>query len=48
MSDVTIRDLSGMADFRLAEALQNTVWGADDTADPADLIADLEQALAKI
>ena len=38
MSDVTIRDLSGMADFRLAEALQNTVWGADDTADPADLM----------
>lgn len=30
-----IRDLPGMAEFRLAEALQNDVWGKDDTADPA-------------
>ena len=33
-----IRDLSGMAEFRLAEALQYAVWGADDVADPADLM----------
>ena len=38
MSDVVIRDLDGMAEFRLAEDLQNTVWGKDDTADPADLM----------
>ncbi len=33
-----IRDLSGMAEFRQAEALQYAVWGADDVADPADLM----------
>ena len=33
-----IRDLSGMSEFRLAEALQYAVWGADDMADPADLM----------
>ncbi|MCF1710784.1 GNAT family N-acetyltransferase [Tabrizicola sp. J26] len=38
MRDVILRDLSGMAEFRLAEALQNDVWGHDDTADPADLM----------
>lgn len=38
MKDVVIRDLSGMAEFRLAETLQNEVWGKDDTADPADLM----------
>lgn len=38
MSDVVIRDLNGMAEFRLAEELQNAVWGRDDTADPADLM----------
>lgn len=38
MTDVVIRDLSGMAEFRLAETLQNEVWGKDDTADPADLM----------
>jgi predicted GNAT superfamily acetyltransferase len=38
MTEVTLRDLSGMAEFRLAEALQNEVWGRDDTADPADLM----------
>ena len=38
MSDVILRDLSGMAEFQAAEALQRSVWGADDTADPADLM----------
>ena len=38
MREVVLRDLSGMAEFRLAEALQNDVWGHDDTADPADLM----------
>jgi predicted GNAT superfamily acetyltransferase len=33
-----IRDLAGMVEFRLAEALQYAVWGADDIADPADLM----------
>lgn len=38
MSHVEIRDLNGMAEFRLAEELQNAVWGREDTADPADLM----------
>lgn len=38
MAQLEIRDLSGMAEFRLAETLQNVVWGKDDTADPADLM----------
>lgn len=38
MTEVVLRDLDGMAEFRLAEALQNEVWGHDDTADPADLM----------
>ena len=38
MRDVILRDLDGMAEFRLAEALQAEVWGHDDTADPADLM----------
>ncbi len=38
MTDVVIRDLSGMAEFRLAEALQTEVWGKDDLPDPADLM----------
>lgn len=33
-----IRDLRGMAEFRLAESLQTVVWGRDDTPDPADLM----------
>lgn len=35
---VTLRDLSGMADFRAAEDLQRVVWGEGDQADPADLM----------
>lgn len=38
MSDVIIRDLSGMAEFLAAEDLQRLVWGAGDTEDPADLM----------
>ncbi len=35
---VILRDLSGMAEFLQAEALQRTVWGQDDSPDPADLM----------
>lgn len=38
MTDVEFRDLSGMAEFRAAEALQTAVWGVGDTPDPADLM----------
>ncbi len=38
MTDVTFRDLSGMAEFRAAEALQSSVWGEGDLPDPADLM----------
>lgn len=38
MTDVTFRDLSGMAEFRAAEAMQRAVWGAGDQPDPADLM----------
>lgn len=38
MTDVIFRDLSGMAEFRAAEDLQRTVWGAGDMPDPADLM----------
>jgi len=38
MTDVTFRDLSGMAEFREAEALQRAVWGEGDQPDPADLM----------
>lgn len=38
MNGLVIRDLVGMGEFRLAEDLQNDVWGKDDTADPADLM----------
>lgn len=38
MTDVTFRDLSGMAEFREAEALQREVWGEGDLPDPADLM----------
>lgn len=33
-----LRDLSGMAEFRMAEALQREVWGDGDKEDPADLM----------
>ena len=35
---LTFRDLSGMAEFQQAEALQRAVWGAGDVPDPADLM----------
>lgn len=38
MTDVTFRDLSGMAEFRAAEDLQRAVWGEGDLPDPADLL----------
>ena len=38
MTDLTFRDLSGMAEFRAAENLQRAVWGAGDQPDPADLM----------
>ena len=33
-----LRDLSGMTEFRMAEALQREVWGDGDKEDPADLM----------
>ncbi len=38
MAAAEIRDLSGMADFRAAEALQPAVWGKGDVPDPAELM----------
>lgn len=38
MTDITFRDLTGMPEFRAAEALQCQVWGAGDRPDPADLM----------
>jgi predicted GNAT superfamily acetyltransferase len=38
MTEVSFRDLVGMAEFRSAEALQRTVWGEGDKEDPADLM----------
>lgn len=38
MSAMEIRDLSGMAEFRAAEALQPAVWGKDSRPDPGDLM----------
>lgn len=35
---VEIRELSGLEEFRQAEQLQYDVWGADEAADPADLM----------
>ncbi|MES2433336.1 MAG: GNAT family N-acetyltransferase [Pseudomonadota bacterium] len=38
MTEITFRDLSGMDEFRAAEALQRSVWGVGDQPDPADLM----------
>lgn len=38
MSEITFRDLDGMAEFRTAEELQRAVWGEGDKEDPADLM----------
>ena len=35
---VEIRELAGLEEFRQAEQLQYDVWGADEAADPADLM----------
>ncbi len=40
---VILRDLTGMAEFRAAERLQNAVWGDDDLADPGDLMMVIQQ-----
>jgi len=38
VTEVTLRDLSGMAEFKAAEDLQRAVWGEGDLPDPADLM----------
>lgn len=38
MTSPVFRELSGVAEFTEAEALQKTVWGKDDKADPYDLM----------
>ena len=38
MTGLVLRDLSGMAEFLEAEALQRAVWGEGDAPDPADLM----------
>lgn len=38
MTEITFRDLAGMAEFRAAEDLQRAVWGEGDLPDPADLM----------
>lgn len=38
MTELSFRDLHGMAEFRAAEELQRQVWGEGDQPDPADLM----------
>jgi predicted GNAT superfamily acetyltransferase len=38
MTDVILRDLSGIEELRQSEALQHAVWGQGDLPDPADLM----------
>ncbi|MBM1814866.1 GNAT family N-acetyltransferase [Pseudosulfitobacter pseudonitzschiae] len=38
MTPPVIRELSGVAEFTAAEALQRAVWGPDDLVDPYDLM----------
>lgn len=38
MSDILYRPLSGLAEFKAAEALQRAVWGDGDKEDPFDLM----------
>ncbi|MFN4128886.1 MAG: GNAT family N-acetyltransferase [Paracoccaceae bacterium] len=35
---ILYRDLAGLAEFRVAQQMQQTVWGDDDQPDPADLM----------
>ncbi|RGP36289.1 GNAT family N-acetyltransferase [Pseudotabrizicola alkalilacus] len=35
---IQYRDLAGLAEFRAAQQMQQTVWGMDDQPDPADLM----------
>ncbi|NBZ88178.1 GNAT family N-acetyltransferase [Stagnihabitans tardus] len=44
MTDVTFRDLHGMAELQEAEALQRAVWGEGDQPDPADLMLAIQAA----
>ncbi len=44
MTDIALRELSGMAEFRAAEALQREVWGEGDLPDPADLMMVIQAA----
>lgn len=41
---LVLRELSGMAEFRAAEALQREVWGKGDQPDPADLMMVIQGA----
>lgn len=42
MTNVVIRDLSGMEEFFMAAQLHQDVWGADETEDPAMLMMVLQ------
>jgi predicted GNAT superfamily acetyltransferase len=42
MSEILLRDLTGMDEFRAAEDLQRAVWGQGDQPDPADLMMVLQ------
>jgi predicted GNAT superfamily acetyltransferase len=43
MTDIRIRELRGIAEFRKAEGLQTEVWGRGDTPDPADLMMVIQE-----
>lgn len=43
MTDIRIRELRGIAEFRKAERLQTDVWGQGDTPDPADLMMVIQE-----
>jgi predicted GNAT superfamily acetyltransferase len=43
MTDIHIRELKGIAEFRKAEGLQTEVWGRGDTPDPADLMMVIQE-----
>ncbi|MDH6265961.1 putative GNAT superfamily acetyltransferase [Rhizobium sp. SG_E_25_P2] len=43
MTEIHIRELRGIAEFRKAEGLQTEVWGRGDTPDPADLMMVIQE-----
>jgi predicted GNAT superfamily acetyltransferase len=43
MTEIRIRELRGIVEFRRAEALQAEVWGRGDTPDPADLMMVIQE-----